>query len=53
MARSLFCYWASRERGISLTELAWQLGISAPAVGYAVERGEMIARENDYQLIGQ
>ena len=52
-ARSLFCYWASRELGISLTELARQLGISAPAVSYAVERGEMIARENNYQLIGQ
>ena len=50
-ARSLFCFWASRELGISLTELARQLGISAPAVSYAVARGEMIAREHDYQLI--
>ena len=52
-ARSLFCYWASRELGIPLTELARQLGISAPAVSYAVKRGEMIARENGYQLIEQ
>jgi len=52
-ARSLFCYWASRELGISLTELARHLGISAPAVSYSVERGEMIARENNYQFIGQ
>lgn len=50
-ARSLFCYWAARELGISLTELARQLGISAPAVSYAVERGEGITRENNYQLI--
>jgi REP-associated tyrosine transposase len=49
--RSLFCYWAVRELGISLTELARRLGISVPGVGYSVERGEIIARENDYQLI--
>lgn len=37
--------------GISLTELARRLGTSVPEVGYSVERGEIIARENDYQLI--
>lgn len=50
-ARSLFCYWAVRELGYSLTELARRLRISVPAVGYSVERGEMIALENNYQLI--
>jgi len=50
-ARSLFCFWAIRELGISLTELARRLGISVPGVGYSVERGEIIALENDYQLI--
>lgn len=49
--RSLFCYWAVHELGISLTELSRRLGISVPGVGYSVERGEIIARENDYQLI--
>ena len=49
--RSLFCFWAVCELGISLTELARHLGISVSAVGYSVERGEIIARENDYQLI--
>ena len=48
--RSLFCYWAVRELGISLTELAKRLGISVAWVRYSVERGEIIARENDYQL---
>jgi len=52
-ARSLFCYWASRELGVSHTELARKLGISVPAVSYSVERGEMIARDNNYQLIEQ
>jgi hypothetical protein len=50
-ARSLFCYWASRELGISLSELARRLGISIPGAGYSVERGELIARENNYKLI--
>jgi len=48
--RSLFCYWAVRELGIPLTELARLLVISVPAVGYSVERGEILAKENDYQL---
>jgi DNA-binding Lrp family transcriptional regulator len=39
-ARSLLCYWAAREAGIPLRSLAERLGISAPGVGYAVERGE-------------
>ncbi len=50
-AGSLFCYWAVRELGISLTELAKRLGISVAGIGYSVERGEIIARENHYQLI--
>ncbi|MDL1967599.1 MAG: hypothetical protein LWW97_03390 [Deltaproteobacteria bacterium] len=49
--RSLFCFWAVRELGISLTEIAGRLGISVSGVGYSVERGEIIARNNDYQLI--
>ena len=49
--RSLFCYWAVRELGISLTELARRLGISVAGVGYSVERGGNIARKNNYQLI--
>ncbi len=50
-ARSLFCFWAVSELEISLTELARRLGISVAGVGYSVERGEIIVRENDYQLI--
>jgi hypothetical protein len=49
-ARSLFCFWAVRELGISLTELVRRLGISVTGVGYAVERGEVIALRKDYQL---
>lgn len=50
-ARSLLCFWAVRELGISLTDLARHFGLSVPAIGYSVERGELIARENGYQLV--
>jgi hypothetical protein len=50
-ARSLLCYWASRELGITMTSLAKRLGISQPAVSIAVRRGEKIAREKDYRLL--
>ena len=49
-ARSLFCFWAVHELGITLTELARRLGISVPGVGYSVERGERTARENSFRL---
>ncbi|MDD5207309.1 MAG: transposase [Desulfobacterales bacterium] len=50
-ARSLLCFWAVREVGMPLTELARHLGLSVPAIGYSVERGETIAREHGYQLL--
>ena len=48
-ARSLFCFWATKELGISLRELASQLKLSSPAVGYSVEREEGIVRRNGYR----
>ena len=50
-ARSLLCFWAVRELGMSLTELAREFEMSVAGIGYAVERGETIARENQYRLI--
>ena len=50
-ARSLFCYWPSCKLGIPLTELARHLDLSVPGVGYAMERGKLIARKNYYQLL--
>ena len=35
-ARSLFCYWAVRELGMSLTDLAREFELSVSGVGYAV-----------------
>ena len=50
-ARSLFCYWAARELGITITKLAERLELTPPAVGYAVRRGEIIAEKKHYHLI--
>lgn len=49
-ARGLFCYWAVRELGYGVTEVARQLNITQPAVGYAVQRGERIAKQHSYEL---
>lgn len=50
-ARSLCCFWAVSELGMSLRELAGRLEMSSPAVGFSVERGERIAHEGGYRLI--
>jgi putative transposase len=44
-ARGLFCYWCSRELGLSLTALARMLSMTPAGVGYAARRGEQIAGE--------
>ena len=50
-ARSLLCYWAVRELGLTATELAKRFGMTQPAVSYAVIRGEQIAQERNYHLV--
>lgn len=49
-ARSLFCYWAVRELGLSATSLARRLKLSQPAVGFSIRRGERIAKEKGVRL---
>ena len=49
-ARSLFCFWAVHELGITLTELARRFGIGVPGVGCSVEREEKIARDDGVEL---
>lgn len=49
-ARSLLCYWAAREVGMSHTALAKELKMSLAGVGFSVERGESIAKEGNYFL---
>jgi putative transposase len=50
-ARSLFCFWVVRELGVSMRELAVRLKMSPPGVGFCVQRGEAIARENGHELM--
>jgi REP element-mobilizing transposase RayT len=49
-ARSLICYFAVRQMGVSLTLLAKEWGASLTAVSYAVSRGEKIASDKSYHL---
>ena len=50
-ARGLYCYWAVVELGYSLADLARLFGMTGQGVGYAVRRGERIAKANKYRLI--
>jgi len=47
--RSLPCYLASRESGISMAQLSRRMKLSVMAISYAVQRGEKIAAEYDFQ----
>jgi putative transposase len=44
-ARSLLCYWAVRELGVSMSSLGRRLGISIPSVSESVTRGRRIAEK--------
>ncbi len=50
-ARSLACYWAVRELGMSGTSVSKLLGIGQPAVSRAVVRGEKLAQDMNLSLI--
>jgi REP element-mobilizing transposase RayT len=49
-ARSLLCFWASRELGMSHTSLAKKLEMSLANIGLSVERGELIVKDGNYSL---
>jgi REP element-mobilizing transposase RayT len=49
-ARSLLCYFAVRQCGMTMVSLSRQLGISQMAVSQSVKRGEKIALENRFEL---
>ena len=50
-ARSLFCFWAVRELGISMTELSRRLNLSLSGVSQSVIRGEKIVEANGFKLL--
>ncbi len=49
--RSLLCFWAARELGISMTELSRRLNLSLSGVSQSVTRGEKIAEIHGYKLL--
>jgi len=49
-ARSLLCYWAVRELGVSMSSLSRRLSISLPAISKSVVRGKQIAEDNAFKL---
>ena len=49
-ARSLFCYWATSELGLSQAWLSQKLGLSQPAISAAVARGRALVAEHNYTI---
>jgi chromosomal replication initiation ATPase DnaA len=49
-ARSLLCFWAVKELGLSERFLAQKLGTSQPSVSRAVVRGEKLAIDGQFEL---
>ena len=49
-ARSLLCFWASRELRISQSELSRKFKLSPATISLCVKRGEDIAQDNGYLL---
>ena len=49
-ARSLLCYVAINDLGISATDLARRFSLTQPAVTYASQRGRSIAQEKQYDI---
>lgn len=51
-ARSVLCYWAARELGISTLELSKRLGISQPTASQSAKRGERLVAEQKINMEG-
>ena len=52
-ARSLLCFWAVRELGLSLKNISERIEMSSPGVSYSVRKGEQIAAELQLQLLDE
>jgi len=50
-ARSLLCYWGTRELGMTTVDLAKRLNLAQPTVSQAVIRGQKIAEDQGLSLI--
>ena len=50
-ARSLLCYWATRELGMTTVELAKRLHLAQPTVSQSAARGRQIVLEEGLELL--
>ena len=50
-ARRLAIYWAVRELGLTGISLARRYHLTQQSIVHAVQRGDKIARERNYQLL--
>ena len=50
-ARSLLCYWATRELGMTTVDLAKRLNLAQPTVSQAVIRGQKIAEDQGFSIV--
>ena len=49
-ARSILCFLAVRELGVTATELARQMGLTQPAISMSVNRGEGLVKEKKLSI---
>jgi putative transposase len=52
-ARSLLCYWGTRELGMTTVELAKKLNLAQPTISQSAMRGRKIALEEGLRLLEQ
>jgi len=50
-ARSVLCFWAVHELGVSMTSMGRKLGLSTPAISKSVTRGKQISESKGFRLI--
>ncbi len=50
-ARSLVCFWASGELGMSMVQLSKRLKIPQPTASQSATRNEKVAKENKLKLL--
>jgi putative transposase len=49
-ARSILCFWAKEELGITQRQLALVLNLTPPAISHAVRRGRVLVESNSYLI---